>query len=531
MLFMHDCGYSRTIFLFALVALLSINQPANAGSEHKGGGDAATVLATPGVAHISAQSEGYQIIGMLKDGLLTLDLKRTPEGLPVTDAKIELTIDGETGLAAAREAGNYTYRSAALGKEGEREVIISITDGSKTDLLIGVFADRAGTETRTNHAGHDDHEGHGSEAKKKISAGGAHDDHGAEDAVELTPEVMQEFGVVTEKAAAGSLAVSIFRPAEIIFNLDRFTHVVPRVAGIAVSIKASQGDTVRAGQVLAVLESRELAELKAAYLAARERVELAKDDFERVQSLAEKKITSRKSYLTSRSSFAEARISLRSAKQKLNSIGVSDKALTEIVRDPDAFLTHYEIVAPMNGTVTQRHLVQGELVSNDREAFVIADLSSIWVNISIYSNDIQEVVAGLPVSLLTEMGQTASGNISFVSPDVNEQTRTATARVVIANPPAGFRPGMFIKAKIDIANTQVSLRIPKEALQVQDGKEVVFIQDHGAFQPRPVEVGRRNGQYVEVIGGLKPGDVYAAKGAFLIKSQLSKASFGDGHNH
>jgi cobalt-zinc-cadmium efflux system membrane fusion protein len=90
---------------------------------------------------------------------------------------------------------------------------------------------------------------------------------------------------------------------------------------------------------------------------------------------------------------------------------------------------------------------------------------------------------------------------------------------------------MFIKAKIDIANTQVSLRIPKEALQVQDGKEVVFIQDHGAFQPRPVEVGRRNGQYVEVIGGLKPGDVYAAKGAFLIKSQLSKASFGDGHNH
>ncbi len=366
---------------------------------------------------------------------------------------------------------------------------------------------------------------------KGHGAGDAHDDHGDEDTVKLTTKVMKEFGVVTEKAAAGSLAVSITRPAEITFNLDRFTHVVPRVAGIAVSIKASQGDTVKAGQVLAILESRELAELKAEYLAARERIQLAKDDFERVKSLREKKITSEKSYLTSRSAFAEARISLRSAKQKLNSIGISNKALMEIVRDPDAFLTNYQIVAPMDGTVTKRHLVQGELVTNTREAFVIADLSSIWVNISIYASDLEKIRAGLPVTLLTGMGHDASGKISFVSPDVNEQTRTATARIVITKPPVGFRPGMFITAKIDVANTQVALRIPKEAIQVHHGKEVVFIQDHGAFKPRPVKVGRRNGHYVEVIDGLKPGDVYAAKGAFLIKSQLSKASFGDGHNH
>ena len=279
MLLMQKRGYCRTVFLVALVALLSIDLPVNAESEHSHRGDEAVASATSGVARINAQSEAYQLVGSLKDGLLTLHLKRRPEGSPVAGAEIELTIGGETGAAAAKVGGSYTYRSAALKKDGEREVIISITDGNKSDLLIGVLKDGASAEK------HADHKGHGSKAKNKTSADGEHEDHGNEGedhgnegedhgnegedngnegAVKLTSELMREFGVATEQASAGSLAVSITRPAEITFNMDRFTHVVPRVTGIAISIKASQGDAVRAGQVLAVLESRELAELKQA---------------------------------------------------------------------------------------------------------------------------------------------------------------------------------------------------------------------------------------------------------------------------
>ncbi len=151
MLSMHNRGSCRAVFLVALVALLSIDHPANAGSGHDKPETAAPAQA--GVAGINTQSEGYQVIGKVTDGLLTLDLKRRPKGSPVVGAKIELTIDGETGSAAAKEGGSYTYRSAALKKGGEREVIISITDGSKSDLLIGVLKDGAGSE-------HDDHKGH-----------------------------------------------------------------------------------------------------------------------------------------------------------------------------------------------------------------------------------------------------------------------------------------------------------------------------------------------------------------------------------
>jgi len=529
MLFLQQERLSRAGVLVALISLSPLGQPAIAGPDHGHRTGAATIAPqSTGVPRITARSENYELVGSLKEGLLTVHLKRGPDGSPVTGAKIELTIDGETGAAVEEQDGTYTYQSAALMKSGEREVIVTITEGKKSDLLVGVLMAGQGHGGHAGHAEHDDHTSHSGDGSH---AGHGHDDHGSEGQVRLTPEVMREFGITTERAGAGTIGNSITRPAEISFNMDRFTHVVPRVAGIAKSINVSQGDTVKSGQFLAVLESRELAELKAAYLAALERLELANDDFERVKILRRKNITSEKAFLTSRAAHAEARIAMRSAKQKLNSIGISDDVLAVIAKEPDSILTQYTLRAPMSGLVVRRHLVQGELVSSEREAFVIADVASVWVNISIYAGDLPNVSAGQDVRLETETGQRAEGTISFVTPDVSEQTRTATARVVLKGSSQIFRPGMFVKANIDIAKTKVALRIPTSALQTQDGREVVFALEDDVFKPRPVKVGRRNERYAEVTAGLTAGDIYAAEGAFLIKSQLSKASFGDGHNH
>ena len=342
---------------------------------------------------------------------------------------------------------------------------------------------------------------------------------------------MREFGVTTESAGPGPIARSITRPAEISFNLDRFTHVVPRIGGIAKSIGASEGDTVEPGQVLAVLESRELAELRAAYLASLERLELAKDEFERLDELRAKQIVPEKSYRTARAAFAEARIAMRTAKQKLNFVGIGDDLLAADAEESDWMLTEYTVSAPMGGTIVKRHLVQGELVTSERQAFTIADMSSVWINVGLYSSDLPHVKAGQRVTVETEMGHTADGTISFVSPDVSEQTRTATARVVLEGASDTFRPGMFIKARIVVTEEEVALRVPKSALHTQDGEEVVFVNEAGRFTPRPVTVGRRNGKYAEIVAGIAVDDVIATDGSFLIKSQLSKASFGDGHNH
>ncbi len=529
---------SNALTAICIGAAVLVHAPSTrAGSGHEHAHDDATaVQKATSAPHLSARSESYQLVGNLDDGSLTILLNRIPDGSPVTGARIDLTIDDENGVAVSQDDGTYLYRLKQARAKKVSEVVAAISEGDRNDLLIGVLKtgqnksgaskqhDRGKTSADTSNEAHGAHESHGSH-------GDGHSSHDAEGTVRLDPEVMQEFGVATDTAGPGILADSITRPAEVSFNMDRFTHVVPRVAGIAKSVNASEGDNVTKGQILAEIESRELAELKAAYLAAIERIGLAKDDYERLTELRKKKITSEKSYLTSRAAYSEARIVLRSAKQKLNSIGIDDATLDEISKEPDSILTQYTLGAPMGGIIVNRHLVQGELVTSEREAFRIADTASVWINISVYSSDLPKVHAGQKVTLQTEAGATAEGTIMFVTPDVSEQTRRATARVVLEGVSQTFRPGMFIKAIIDISESKVAIRVPKSAIHTQDGKTVVFARKGEDFKPRPIEIGRQNARYAEVVAGLAPGEVYAAKGAFLIKSQLSKSSFGDGHNH
>lgn len=519
---------------------------------------------------LSAESATYKIYGKLSDGVFSVRLKRASDGSAVVGAKIGLTINGQTGSATEKGEGVYVYRSEVLKAETpDYEVVITIEDGQQNDLLVGTLASKhARAETHDhkrepqdphNHDAHSeraagsqkhDHSGHGHAetggekgddhgAEKHARGGGNHDGHDdhAEDShgdgrtVKLTPAVMEEFGIKTERADSGSIAKLITRPAEVSFNLEHFTHVVPRVAGIAGSIRVSQGDRVKSDQVLAEFESRELAGLKADYLGAIERFDLATREYQRMQPLRKKGIASEKTYLAARSVFVEARIALRSAKQKLSSIGIRGKVLQQIVKEPDANIARYIMRSPMDGVVISRHLVRGELVSTEREAFVIANLSSVWIDITVYASDIPAVRAGQQVILETETGEKAAGSISFVTPDVSEKTRTAKARVVLEGNSSKFRPGMFIKASIAVSQSDVAIRVPKSAIHVQDGKTVVFANEDGAFKSRPVTVGRQNDHYAEITQGLKPGETFASEGSFLIKAQLSKASFGDGHNH
>ena len=564
----------RSMLTAALVPLFYLPHPSLAASAA-----AAETEQSDAGYRLDARSSSYNITGRLNDGVLTLRLSRAKDGFSVTGAAVGLTIDGQTGSAMHTGQGVYVYQSDSLkSKKPEREVVVTIEDGKSHDLLVGTLgAGSAGSETGGHQHGHGKHDDHrhgeqGSDTDKHGHSDGKHDHsedrhddnhadhadetkdehkhdgdgssenahghdghgedgHGDEHAVKLTPALMREFGVKTARANAGAISKTITRPAEVSYNLDYFTHVVPRVGGIAVSINVSQGDRVEAGQVLAALDSRELAELKAAYLAAVERFDLASQEFRRLKTLRKKGIASEKSYLTARSLFVEARIAVRAARQKLSSIGIDEKTLKKIAKESDATLTRYSMHSPMRGVVVSRHLVKGELVSDQREAFVIADLSSVWVDISVYSSDIPQVRAGQKVVLETETGEEARGTIAFVSPDVSESTRTAKARVVLKGKSESFRPGMFIKARVSISETEVALRVPTTALHVQEGNTVVFAGQNGVFKPKTVKVGRKNEHYAEIIEGLRSGDVFATNGSFLIKAQLSKASFGDGHNH
>lgn len=391
--------------------------------------------------------------------------------------------------------------------------------------------DHEDTEDAEGHEGHE----HGSEeshghGEDDHSSHEGHDDDGS---VGLTQEQMDRFDVRTVAVASGPIPVIIDRPAEVIYNENALAHVVPRVPGIARTVEANEGDQVAEGDVLAVLDSRELADAKAAYLASLERLTLAKDNFDRAEALIGKRIVSEKTHLTAKTDFAEARINLRGARQKLLALGIGETRLREIAEQDEGDLTDYVMRAPLGGTIVTRHLSRGESVQTDREAFIIADVSTVWVDISIYAHDLERVSAGQPVTIETDGGLEVAGTIAFVTPNVSEETRTARARVELENAPKLLRPGMFVTARISLTAEPVDMRIPASALQTHEGQSVVFVKegDDGALKPRPVTLGRSNGTYVEVLAGLKPGDAVVAKGAFLVKSQLAKSDFDDGHNH
>jgi cobalt-zinc-cadmium efflux system membrane fusion protein len=377
---------------------------------------------------------------------------------------------------------------------------------------------------------HDRRQKDGHDAKKGHHHDDGHDDHGS---AGLTQEQMDRFDVRTVAVSGGTIPVTIERPAEVIYNGTTLAHVVPRVPGIARTVQANEGDQVAEGDVLAVLDSRELADAKAAYLASLERLALAKDNFDRAEALVGKRVVSEKTHLTARTDYAEARINFRGARQKLLALGINDVHLREIAEQDAADLTAYVMHAPLGGTIVARHLTHGESVSTDREAFVIADVSTVWVDISVYAHDLERVEQGQPVTITTDGGIQVDGTIAFVMPNVSKETRTANARVELNNAPKHLRPGMFVTAEIALSSDPVDVRIPASALQTLEGQSIVFVREgnNGALKPRPVTLGRSNGTYVEVLAGLKPGEAVVAKGAFLVKSQLAKSDLDDGHNH
>jgi membrane fusion protein, heavy metal efflux system len=373
------------------------------------------------------------------------------------------------------------------------------------------------------------------EGSEHEHGGGEHGhEHQDEDgeAVRLTEEVMDEYGVKVATAGPGEVQIDLLLPGEVVVNPDEMVHVVPRVPGIARRITKSIGDNVEAGELLAVIESSELAQAKARYLASVQRLTLAQATLTSIEELKAKGIVAELEYLAAQRELAEAEIDQRAAEFKLFTLGLRREDLPTIAEDHDAMFSTYELVVPLTGTIIDRHISKGEVVTPDSAVFVLANLETVWVHLTVYQQDLALIHAGQKVVLTFGHDiPDARGVIDYVSPIVEETTRTATARVVLKNSDRVWRPGLFVHASVQVGEARVNLRVPATALQTVGGQTVVFVETEEGFLPKPVSVGRANKTHVEITSGLVPGDRYVATGAFNLKAQLMKASFSGGHSH
>ena len=195
-------------------------------------------------------------------------------------------------------------------------------------------------------------------------------------------------------------------------------------------------------------------------------------------------------------------------------------------------LTAYELRSSIKGIVIDMHFTKGETAQRPDHFFAVADLSEVWVNLSVYQKYLPKFRVGQSANILLSSDlPPVNGSISYISPTLDEHTRTATARVILKNKDSQFRPGQFITGQVVVDRNDCKVLIPKTALETVNDHPVVFVQDEHGIESVTVQIGKENNLSVEILSGLKIGQKYVKKGGFILKAQLAKGAFGGGHSH
>ncbi|MDR5761065.1 efflux RND transporter periplasmic adaptor subunit [Caballeronia sp. LZ035] len=334
--------------------------------------------------------------------------------------------------------------------------------------------------------------------------------------VKLSPQQVNAARIGLASAGPGEVVTTLQLPGEIRFNQDRTAHVGPRVGGVVERVPVSVGQRVTKGQLLAVIVSTDLADRRSELLTTERRLTAARVAYERERTLWLERISAEQDYLQAQVLLREAEIAARGARQKLEAIGAPPGGQA---------LNRYELRAPFDGTIVERHVTPGEAIAADTNVFTLADLSTVWAEMAVNPQQLDAVRIGRAATVrAAAFDSSSTGRVSYVGELLGEETRSAVARVVLPNPDGVWRPGMFVNVAVEARRAGVSVAVAKDALQDVEGAASVFVQSDEGFVAQPVTVGRQDEHTVEVVSGLAPGQRYAAANSFVLKAELGKAS-------
>jgi cobalt-zinc-cadmium efflux system membrane fusion protein len=327
-------------------------------------------------------------------------------------------------------------------------------------------------------------------------------------------------------AGPAPIARRLIVPGTIVPDAGRVAHVSVKLSGTVAELRKNIGDDVVKDEVLAVLESREVADAKSEYFSAKLSNELQQDLTARDKSLWEGRAVPEQQYIKSRNAAAQSEMRFGIARQKLMALGVTDTEIAGLPQAPDGTMRSQNIRAPISGRVAERKVEAGTAVGRDSletELFVIVDLSRVWVELAVSSTDLPLVREGLPVDVaLRGTTEPGSGKIVFVSPLLDKETRAARVVASLGNANGLWRPGSFVTAGIVVERRDAAVAVPFSAVQTVDGRKSVFVRTKEGFEKRDVVLGRRDGPVVEIASGLSAGETVASSNTFSLKAELSK---------
>lgn len=342
-------------------------------------------------------------------------------------------------------------------------------------------------------------------------------EHAEEAEVAMTDAQIGAAGITLVQPSRNGQGRTIAAPAILEGDPQAVQIVSAPLGGRIVTLTRNLGDTVRRGDTLAIIESREAATLNAEVEAARARAALAGANLRRDETLAEKGWVTRRNLDISRAAAREADVSLKMARQQVSASGYRGGSLNRIV-----------IAAPISGQVIARNAVLGQTFAAEAagaELFRIANLDSLAVTLSLAPQDAARIRRGDPIAV-SGGGRNQAGRVTFVSPVVEERTRLVRVIGKIDNRAGQWRAGEPVQASIRIAAAggNAVIAVPAEAVQTVENRPVLFIRTSTGFRAMPVELGRRDGQMTIITSGLAGGETIAAANSFIIKAELGKGA-------
>lgn len=390
-----------------------------------------------------------------------------------------------------------------------------------------------GQDAKRDTHGSGEHDPHPTHANH-----GAHDEH-EEDFVLLSPAASEHVQIRLDKVEARALSGLLTTTGRVDFNEDQLAHVAPRVPGRVHQVLATLGDEVQSGKPLAVIDSIDLGRAKSTFLAAKVQYQLAQQTLRREEQLLHDRITSEQSVAEARAAAERARASYQSAKQELRLLGLGERQINKTsADDPSAAL--FPLKSPIDGTIIDKHVSLGEVVSPERNLFTIADLSKVWIWIDIYERDLAGVHLEDDVAVRVDAfpKKTFNGKVAYIRNQVDPDTRTARARIDVTNVDGRLRPGMFATVTVtdphgsEGEKAPLTLLMPASAVQRDGTEQIAFVPaGKNRYERRTLRLGRRTDAYIEVLAGLSAGESVVIEGAFLLKSETAKQHMGGGHSH
>ncbi len=337
-------------------------------------------------------------------------------------------------------------------------------------------------------------------------------------------------GVKTAIPIAGSSLANLVFMGRVTYNQNQLARITPLSRGVVKKVLADLGDVVAKGQILVEIVSPDIAKAKSDYLSALANKALKELVFKRESELVKKKISSQQEYEQALAEYQVAKNTTMMTHQQLLNYELTEEQIREVL-DKRSSSSRLQILAPFPGTLIERNAVVGEVVEPGDVLFTLADISTMWLELTVPEDRLSPLkVGGLVEATFDALPKVSvRGRLIWLASSIDEQSRMMKAHASVINQNSLLKHGMFGKVKILPEHTVNGLRVPADTIHHFDGKAFVFVKlSNDLYEIRRVSLGGKENNHVEIVEGLTPQTEVVVAHSFTLKSEFLKSRLGAG---